>query len=219
VDSQLADAFADAWTPPAAEPADEPWTPPAPEVDGGSQTSPAPEEDGGSWTSPAPEEDGGSWTSPAPEHEDVAAAFDVDEVEARESEPIVPIATEEVRPIFSNARDDSIVVEDEVPADEFAVDESPSDETVQAGSGGLTGVTSLSAAIRAAAEAAGTPSDDETQLLSEAANGGHHDYGVSGHDDGSLRRTVKSLVSPSSGGGFGDLSSRFRQAAAADSED
>ena len=132
-----------------------------------------------------------------------------------EPEQIVPHHAEEGRPIISDAPDDSIVVSEE-----------PVDAPAGPVTSGLTpGTSSLSAAIRAAAGAAASGlSDDEAQLLSEAANGGMpEDDVVPDAQDGSLRRTVKSLVSPSSevssGGGFGDLSARFRQAAAADQED
>ena len=203
VDSQLADAFADAWTPPAPEPAEESWTPP---IEGDADDS---------WSAPVAEP-ADSWTSSAQESAgDPAPTFESDEVAVREPEQIVPHNSEEVRPIVSDAPDDSIVV---------------SEELVDAPAGpvqsGLTpGASSLSAAIRAAAGAAASgPSDDEAQLLSEAASGGRpEDDVVPDAHDGSLRRTVKSLVSPSSevtaGGGLGDLSARFRQAAAADQQD
>ena len=192
----------EAWIPPTPEPADEPWTPPVDQVDDG-------------WAAPAAEPDD-SWASSAQEPaDDPAPRLESEEIAVHESEQIVPHNPEEVRPIVSDAPDDSIVV---------------SEELVDAPAGPMTsgltpGASSLSAAIRAAAGAAASgPSDDEAQLLSEAANGGTpEDDVVADAQDGSLRRTVKSLVSPSSeassGGGFGDLSARFRQAAAADQED
>jgi hypothetical protein len=201
VDSQLAGAFSDAWIPPTPEPADEPWTPPVDQVDD-------------AWAAPAAEPDD-SWASSAQEPtEDPAPWLEPEEVAGHESEQIVPHNPEEVRPIVSDAPDDSIVVSEE-----------PVDAAAGPMTSGLTpGASSLSAAIRAAAGAASGPSDDEAQLLSEAANVGiPEDDVVADAQDGSLRRTVKSLVSPSSegssGGGFGDLSARFRQAAAADQED
>lgn len=210
VDPQLAGAFNDSWTPPVPEPTDTPWTTPVLGADDGSWTTPDAEADQGSWTTPVSEADDGSWTAPAPEQEFTDADGATDHIEE-----IVPHNTEEVRPIFSDAPDDSIVV----------AEESPAEEPVPL-SGGLTpGASSLSAAIRAATGAGGAvPSDDETRLLSEAAAGGHPDEGAPADDrDGSLRRTVKSLVSPSpnasASAGRGDLSARFRQAVAAESED
>ncbi len=209
VDSQLAEAFADAWAPPASEPADDSWTPPVAEASDESWT---PSADDGSWT---PSVDDGSWTPPTPEPDtDYVPASEADEAAASHPEAIVPHNTEEVTPITSNAPDDSIVVAEE-----------PTDAPVEPVSSGLTpGASSLSAAIRAAAGArSATPSDDEAKLLSEAASGGHPEDGdLPEAEDGSLRRTVKSLVSPSSeqspSRGLGDLSARFRQAAA-DQED
>jgi hypothetical protein len=170
------------------------------------------------------EADGESWIPPAPVSADDPSEHQVSEPEdgfaaALEAagaaahfpeQEIVPLNMDEVQPIIADAADDSIVVPDEQSEDALA-DSAPS---------GPTAVTSsLSAAIRAAAGAASS-ADDEAMLLSEAADGGHPEEGIgSDTSDGSLRRTVKSLVSPSSGGAFGDLSGRFRQAAAADSED
>lgn len=206
VDSQLASAFADAWTPPAPEAADESWTAPAPDLDDGS------------WMTPGPEVDDGSWMTPPQEsEEEFASAVRADDSAVHHAEEIVPHHGEgDIQPILSDAPDDSIVVADEPAVEAPAETASP----------GLTpGASSLSAAIRAAAgAAAAASSDDEAKLLSEAANGGHPEDGdLPDAGDGSLRRTVKSLVSPSSGspssGALGDLSARFRQAAASDSED
>jgi hypothetical protein len=137
-------------------------------------------------------------------------AFDTDDAEGHPLDQIVPHASEEIQPIVANAPDDAIVLPDEQPVDEPAEPVSP----------GLTpAASSLSAAIRAAAGAS-VQSDDEAKLLSEAASPGRHDGGDD--HDGSLRRTVKALVSPPQGAspsGLGDLGARFRQAAAADSED
>ncbi len=189
VDSQLAAAFADALTPPAPEPVEDSWTPPIAEGDEGP------------WAVPTPE----------PLAETVAS----DDDESHFAEEIVPDHRgEEVRPIVADATDDSIIVPEE-----------PADVPPQPAVSGLTpAASSLSAAIRAAAGArAEASNDDEAKLLSEAADAGYSEDGVpSDVDDGSLRRTVKSLVSPPSGsspGGLGDLSARFRLAAAADAED
>ncbi len=189
VDAQLADVFADSWAPPPPEQADEPWVPPAPE------------DDYGSWTNPSPEPDAG-----------FVPAFDAQDDGGHPLDQILPHESEEIRQIVANAPDDSIVLPDEQSADEPAEPVAP----------GLTpGASSLSAAIRAAAGAA-VQSDDEARLLSEAASGGNHDDGAPDDHVGSLRRSVKSLVSPPQGtspSGLGDLTARFRQAAASDSED
>ncbi len=138
---------------------------------------------------------------------------------------IVPEAVEDVRPIVAQAADDSIVVPSVDSPAEPAVDPAPAP----------SGVSSLSAAIRAAAEAGGAAAvvnqaDDESKLLSEAAGDpaaaeAPSTMDAAPHDgDGSLRRTVRSLVSPPEtalvSGVLGDLGTRFRQAAAAsDNED
>jgi hypothetical protein len=136
---------------------------------------------------------------------------------------IVPEAVEEVRPIVAQAAEEPIIV----PSDDAPTPQST--EPIAPPSGE---VSSLSAAIRAAAEAGGAAAvrnhadDDESKLLSEAAADPEAGEapptgdGVAAHsEDGSLRRTVRSLVSPPEtalvSGVLGDLGSRFRHATAA----
>ncbi len=230
-DSQLAKAYAGSWVPPEPEEADA---------------------FAGSWLPPERAEAeafAGSWMAPEPVEGEAVAFVADDEVPVEhhemsvpheqqpipheeqpiphEQEPIpheqeiVPHQTEEVRPIVSDAPDDSIVVPDDEPV--------PSEPEPVAPV--LTpGVSSLSAAIRAAAGASTSgKSDDESRLLSEAAgdpadaDGDAAGSALPSSDEGSIRRTVKSLVSqpetPLAGGRLGDLGSRFRQATAADQED
>ncbi|HEY5651553.1 MAG TPA: DUF4388 domain-containing protein [Acidimicrobiia bacterium] len=135
---------------------------------------------------------------------------------------IVPEAVEEVRPIVAEAADDSIMV---------PVNDSPPTPVTESTGPSVGGVSSLSAAIRAAAEAGGVAevvnsADDESKLLVEAAGDpavGDSPSLADAAEGGSLRRTVRSLVSqPESAlvtGALGDLSARFRQAAAASESD
>jgi hypothetical protein len=197
VDSQLAEAFAESWTPPAPE-----------EVEMVSFVGQSDE------TAP--------YDQPIVHHDQEIAHQEIvhHDQEIAHQDQIVPEYVEEVRPIVTDAPDDSIVVPDAEPI-AAQRDTAPS---------GLTpGASSLSAAIRAAAgaSASGGASDDESRLLSEAAGDptAEQAEATAEHstDDGSLRRTVKSLVSPPEtplvSGVLGDLGSRFRQAAAAEQDD
>ncbi len=224
-DSQLREAYAGSWLPPEPEEA---------------------EAFAGSWMAPDPV-DGAAVAFVADdevpfEHHEMSVPHEQEPIPPEqqpiphEQEPIPheqEIAlhhTEEVRPIVSDAPDDSIVVPDDEDSIVVPDDEPVPSEPEPVAPGLTPGVSSLSAAIRAAAGAS-TPgkSDDESRLLSEAAGDpADADWDTAGSalpssDEGSIRRTVKSLVSqpetPLAGGRLGDLGSRFRQATAADQED
>jgi hypothetical protein len=160
----------------------------------------------------------------------LAEAFEETWTEEAGEDVIVPEFVEDVRPIVAAAADDSIIV----PVEDDSV---AAPEPVEQPATAPSGASSLSAAIRAAAEAGGAADvhtnahDDESVLLSEAAGEAPVGEGEATADavapraeDGSLRRTVRSLVSPPEtalvSGVLGDLGSRFRHAAAAgDKED
>lgn len=161
-------------------------------------------------------------------------------------DPIVPVHQDGPHEITVEAPTSDILVaadepfdepvQDLVPADEEepATEDDPADEADdEESSEQPAGVTSLADAIRAAAQAGGTPPtvapetvDDESLLLAEAAGGEPRSSDAEetqGDDDHSpLRRTVRSLVSPPEttlvSGVIGDMGARFRRTQA-ESED
>lgn len=146
-------------------------------------------------------------------------------------EPIVPDHQEDSRPIVVDAPTSDILVDTDVQdievIEETLVESDDSDESTSDDEEVQSGMTSLADAIRAAALAGGSasvttpePVDDESLLLAEAAGEGGavsetSDEEQSESDQGSLRRTVRSLVAPPEttlvSGVIGDMGARFRR--------
>ena len=152
------------------------------------------------------------------------------------ADPIVPDRQDDQRPIVVDAPSGDILIESELEEDqtEVAVDDTDDDEsdgaTSDDGEAQPAAMTSLADAIRAAALAGGAtpatapePVDDESLLLAEAAGGDGAgaeatEEEPAENDNGSLRRTVRSLVAPPEttlvSGVIGDMGARFRRAQA-----
>ena len=149
------------------------------------------------------------------------------------ADPIVPDQQDDQRPIVVDVPSGDILIESELEegqteeplgdADDDESDETPSDD----GEAQPATMTSLADAIRAAALVGGStpvsapePVDDESLLLAEAA-GGDGAVAEATEDEpaesenGSLRRTVRSLVAPPEttlvSGVIGDMGARFRR--------